>query len=313
MVFVLHVGMNETISKIQKQLNNGFKIPVIGFGTFPYKEPLLTCLPKAIEGKGVSLIDTSDNYQNEEYVGKGLAQVDLSKVTVISKFSQPFRTNELEKCFEESKKNLGAINIYLLHWPYPYLWKKQWREMEELYLAGKCEAIGVCNFDLGYMKELLKFCKVKPTINQIERHPMFQQQELVDFCQENDIAVMAYSPVARMEKRLHESPVLKEIAEKYGKTVSQVILRWDIDTGCIPIPASSSEKHIAENYDLFNFMLTEEEIEDINSLEAGMRIRFNPRTRFSNRERFIFLSYSTRIYKVYVFLKRKIRNKLKKQ
>lgn len=247
---------------------------------------------------GVKLIDTSDNYQNEEYVGKGLAQVDLSKVTVISKFSQPLRTNELEKCFEESKNNLGAINIYLLHWPYPYLWKKQWRKMEELYLAGKCEAIGVCNFDLGYMKELLKFCKVKPAINQIERHPMYQQQELVDFCQENDIAVMAYSPVARMDKRLHESPVLKEIAEKYGKTLSQIILRWDIDTGCIPIPASSSEKHIAENYDVFDFILTNEEIEDINSLEAGMRIRFNPRTRFS------------RIMKLYL-LKYKIKNEIK--
>ena len=257
---------------------------------------------------GVNLIDTSDNYQNEEYVGKGLTQVDLSKVTVISKFSRPLRTNELEKCFEESKNNLGTINIYLLHWPYPFLWRKQWRKMEELYLAGKCEAIGLCNFDLGYMKELLKFCKVKPAINQFERHPMYQQQELVDFCQENDIAVMAYSPVARMDKRLHESPVLKEIAEKYGKTVSQIILRWDIDTGCIPIPASSSGKHISENYDVFDFILTEEEIKAINGLESGMRIRFNPRTRFPHREKLIFLAYSSGIYKFYISLKRNIRN-----
>lgn len=217
---------------------------------------------------------------------------------MISKFSRPLRTNELEKCFEESKNNLGAINIYLLHWPYPYLWKTQWRKMEELYLAGKCEAIGVCNFDLGYMKELLAFCKVKPTINQIERHPMFQQQKLVDFCQENDIAVMAYSPVARMDKRLHESPVLKEIAEKYKKTVSQVILRWDIDTGCIPIPASSSDKHISENYDVFDFILTEEEIEAINGLESGMRIRFNPRTRFSRNQQLKMLMYRCGIYEI---------------
>lgn len=277
--------MNDAILKMEKQLNNGYKISVIGFGTFPYKEPLLTCLPKAIEGRGVRLIDTSDNYQNEEYVGKGLAQVDLSKVTVISKFSQPFRTSELEKCFEESKANLGAINIYLLHWPYPYLWKKQWRKMEELYLSGKCDAIGVCNFDLDYMKDLLQFCKVKPAINQFERHPMFQQKELVDFCQEHDIAVMAYSPVARMNKLLHENSILKEISAKYGKTVSQVILRWDIDTGCIPIPASSSENHIAENFDVFDFVLTKEEIETINRLEAGMRIRYNPRTRFSMKQR----------------------------
>ena len=283
---------------MDKFLNNGFKIPVIGFGTFPYKEQLINCLPKAINDNSVSLIDTSDNYQNEEYVGKGLAQVDLSKVTVISKFSRPLRTNELDKCFEESKNNLGAINIYLLHWPYPYLWKTQWRKMEDLYLAGKCEAIGVCNFDFGYMKELLAFCKVKPTINQIERHPMFQQQKLVDFCQENDIAVMAYSPVARMDKRLHENPVLKEIAEKYKKTVSQVILRWDIDTGCIPIPASSSDKHISENYDVFDFILTEEEIEAINGLESGIRIRFNPRSRFSKYQKFEMLMYRSGLYEM---------------
>ena len=103
--------MNDSIPKLVKQLNNGCKIPVIGFGTFPYKEPLMNCLPKAIESNGVSLIDTSDNYQNEVYVGKGLVQVDLSNVTVISKFSQPLRTNEVEKCFEESMNNLGAINI----------------------------------------------------------------------------------------------------------------------------------------------------------------------------------------------------------
>lgn len=254
--------------------------------------------PQGHYGGGVNLIDTSDNYQNEEYVGKGLTQVDLSKVTVISKFSRPLRTNELEKCFEESKNNLGTINIYLLHWPYPFLWRKQWRKMEELYLSGKCEAIGVCNFDLGYMKDLLAFCRVKPTINQIERHPMYQQQELVDFCQENDIAVMAYSPVARMDKRLHKNPILKDIANKYGKTTSQVILRWDIDTGCIPIPASSSDKHISENYDVFDFFLTNEEIESIRSLEAGMRIRFNPRTRFTSKRKLEFMIYRSGIYEL---------------
>lgn len=181
--------------------------------------------------------------------------------------------------------------------------------MEELYLAGKCEAIGVCNFDLGYMKELLKFCKVKPAINQFERHPMYQQQELVDFCQENDIAVMAYSPVARMDKRLHESPVLKEIAEKYGKTVSQIILRWDIDTGCIPIPASSSEKHISENYDVFDFFLTKEEIEAINSLEKGKRIRYNPRTRFTRKEKIRMFIYRSGAYDVLRNVKKLITNR----
>lgn len=272
------------------KLNNKYVIPSIGFGTFPYKEIIVNSLRKAILG-GVKLIDTSDNYGNEDFVGKGLSDVDLTDVIVISKFSQPFRTNELEKCFEESKKKLGKLNIYLLHWPYPYLWKKQWRKMEELYSAGKCDAIGVCNFDIGYMKELLSFCKVKPAINQFERHPLFQQQKLVDYCRENEIAVMAYSPVARMDKELQESPILNSIAKKYKKTVNQIILRWDIDTNCIPIPASSSEKHITENYDVYDFCLTKEEIAEINKLEVGKRIRYNPRNRFSIIEKIKFLYY----------------------
>lgn len=276
-------------------VNTKFGIPLIGFGTFPYKEVLTKCIPTAILG-GVKLIDTSDNYENEDFVGKGLAKVYLDNVIVIGKFSQPLRTYELEKCFEESKQKLGKLNIYLLHWPYPYLWKKQWKRMEDLYLEGKCDAIGVCNFDLGYMKELLAICRVKPTINQFERHPLFQQQELVDFCIDNDIVVMAYSPVARMDKELHESHILKSIANKYGKTVIQVILRWDIDTNCVPIPASSSEEHIKENFDIFDFHLTNEEIAAINSLENGKRVRFNPRTRFSRSEIFRMLTYRFGLY-----------------
>lgn len=273
------------------ELNNNYVIPPIGLGTFPYKEALETSLPYAINQESVRMIDASDNYGNEEFVGEGLRHVDLSNVVVVSKFSQPHRTHELEKCYEESKKSLGALNIYLLHWPYPYLWKKQWRKMEELYLAGKCDAIGVCNFDLAYLKKLLSFCRVKPAINQFERHPLFQQRDLYEFCLANDIVVMSYSPVARMDRDLQESEVLKRLSNKYGKTVNQIILRWDIDTGCIPIPASSSEKHIHENFDVFDFSLDKEEIETINSLEKGKRIRFNPRTRFLARKKFEFLIY----------------------
>lgn len=272
------------------KLNNGLLIPQIGLGTFPYKDVLRESLPLSVKC-GFRLIDTSDNYGNELFVGEGLSGLDLSEVLVISKFSQPNRTHELEKCYEESKTKLGRLNIYLLHWPYPYLWKQQWRKMEDLYLEGKCDAIGVCNFDLRYMKELLSICRVKPAINQFERHPLFQQQELVDFCHQNGVAVMAYSPVARMDKELQESTILKGIAEKYNKTVNQVILRWDIDTNCIPIPASSSEKHIEENYDIYNFELSPKDIIMINGLEKGKRIRFNPHTRFSLKRKISFLRY----------------------
>lgn len=275
------------------KLYNGFGVPLVGYGTFPHQELLVEKIPLAINA-GYRMFDTSDNYDNEVFVGKGLANVDKSNVVVISKFSLPYRTHELEICFEESRKKLGGIiNIYLLHWPYPWLWKEQWRRMEKLYLEGKCDAIGVCNFDIGYLKELLSFCKVKPAINQFERHPMFQQKKLVDFCHANDIAVMSYSPLARMNKSLHDdNNILCIIAKKYKKTVNQVILRWNVDTGSIPIPASSSYQHIKENTEIFDFGLNDDEVEMINHMEAGMRIRYNPRTRHTFREKLSFLKYN---------------------
>ena len=269
-------------------LNNGFKIPIIGYGTFPQRDSLVANVPIA-NACGYPMVDTSDNYLNEEFVGRGLELCQHGMV-VVSKFSQPFRTYELEKCFEESERKLGGrIDVYLLHWPFPYLWKEQWRRMESLYLNGRCNAIGVCNFDVGYMQDLLQICKVKPAINQFEHHPLYQQKEIVEMCKKHDIQVMAYSPVARMDKQLHHNEVVRRLAEKYGKTTSQIILRWNIDTGCIPIPASSSEEHILENYDVFNFTLSASEISEINNNEAGHRIRFNPRTRFSAEQKRSFL------------------------
>ena len=145
------------------KLNNGFLIPEIGYGTFPNKEKLVEVIPIAYKN-GYKLIDTSDNYLNEEFVGQGLSKIDSQDIVVVSKFSQPLRTFDLEKCFNESKQKLGKLNIYLLHWPFNHLWKQQWKLMEALYSDGLCDAIGVCNFDMGYMKELLSFCKIKPAI-----------------------------------------------------------------------------------------------------------------------------------------------------
>lgn len=261
-------------------LNNGLQIPLMGYGTYPQKDSLAENIPLAYN-IGYRMVDTSDNYQNEVFVGKGLSKIAANDIVVISKFSQPLKTNHLERCFFETQKKLGQIDLYLMHWPFPYLWEKEWRMMEELYLKGLIKGIGVCNFDVGYLKKLLKICRVKPVINQFERHPLFQQEELVKMCKDNDIQVMSYSPVARMDSELHNHPVLKGLSEKYGKSINQIILRWHIDTQCIPIPASSSENHIKENFDVFDFQLTKEEIESINSMEAGKRIRFNPRTRFT--------------------------------
>lgn len=272
------------------ELYNGLRIPVIGFGTFPNKEALLQAIPAAIK-KGYRLIDTSDNYQNEEYVGKAYRDIVQKKeidedILIVTKFSQPYSTIFFNKVFKQSQKRLyGSIyrevDIYLLHWPYPFLWKKQWKRMEKLYVQGKCKAIGVCNFKKKYLEELLQMCQVKPMVNQFECHPLFWQKETVDFCRENDIQIMSYSPLARMNKKLIENELLVTLAEKYGKSVQQIILRWNIEHRFIPIPASVSNKHIDNNFEIFDFKLTTNEVAQIDSLESGMRVRFDPDSRFT--------------------------------
>lgn len=272
------------------KINSKLNLPLIGYGTYPQKETLATTIP-SIYSAGYRLIDTSDNYQNEEFAGEGLKTLPHD-IIVVTKFSQPGRSSSLETCFKESEAKLGRkINLYLLHWPYPYLMKYQWRKMEKLYLEGKVDAIGVCNFEKKHLQKLLSFCRVKPAVNQYERHPIFQQNSLTDFCKKNSIAVMSYSPLARFDKRLAESPILQNLSKKYKKTISQIILRWNIDTGCIPIPGSASLEHINENFDIFDFTLTKEEINEINSLEQKARIRMDPNKRFDTKKKLKFLLY----------------------
>lgn len=271
-------------------LYNGLEIPIIGFGTFPNKEALLQAIPIAVN-KGYRLIDTSDNYLNETYVGEAYRKISQEQtldedILLVTKFSQPYLTLFFKKIFRQSQKKLYAdtkrqIDIYLLHWPYPFLWKKQWKRMEKLYLQGECKAIGVCNFKKKYLEELLKICQIKPMINQFECHPLYQQKETIDYCKEHDIQIMSYSPLARMNEKLIKNELLVSLAQKYNKNVAQIVLRWNIEHEYIPIPASVSKEHIHSNYEIFDFKLTPEEIVQIDALESGTRIRFDPDSRFT--------------------------------
>lgn len=273
--------MSDITSQTNRRLYNGVEIPCFGYGTFPMKEELANTVPLAVAA-GYRLIDSSDNYLNEEFIGVGLGKCDSRSLVVQTKFSQPFRTKRLSRCFDESERKLGGrIDVYLLHWPFPFLWKLQWRKMENLYLEGRCRAIGVCNFKKKHLKKLLSFCRVKPMVNQLEWHPMYQQRETVEFCKKNSIQVMSYTPLARMSRQLMENPVLLSIARKKGRSVPHVILRWNVEHGHIPIPASRSDAHIKGNIDIFDFSLSKEEIASIDALECGMRVRFDPDTRFA--------------------------------
>ena len=271
-------------------------MPSIGFGTFPQKETLVTSVPVAMSC-GYRLIDTSDNYGNEQFVGEGIkAGGGSAGLTIVTKFSNPRRTESLLNRFSASEKKLsGKIDVYLLHWPYPFLWKEQWRRMEDLYAAGRCKAIGVCNFEADMLLELLRFSRVKPAINQFERHPLFQQKATAEICRKNGIVVMSYSPLARMDTALIENETLNDIARRHGKGVEQVVLRWNIEHGDIPIPASRSQEHIASNFNIFDFSLSDEDVCRIDSLDAGHRIRFNPASRFSAAEKLRFMAIGGKI------------------
>ena len=269
-------------------LYNGYKIPIIGYGTYPQKKTLEKNIENA-EKNGYRLIDTADNYFNEEYVGKGLKRIKVDNLVIVSKLSKPYKSMKVEECFNASKKALdGKLNIYLLHWPYPFLWRRMWRQMEELYLQGKCDAIGVCNFEKKHLLKLLRKCRVKPMIDQFECHPDFQQRETIEFCKNHDIQVMSYSPLARNNGKLMKNIRIQAIAQKYQKTVGQVILKWNICKGLLPIPASSKLEHIIENIDIFDFNLTAEEVEIIDSLDANNRVRFDPDNRFSLKDKVLF-------------------------
>ncbi len=267
------------------KLYNGLELPDMGYGTFPQKETLIDTIPWALDA-GYRLIDTSDNYDNQEFIGKAVTESILcDQCIIITKASFPLRISSLEDDFYKSKELLGIprdrpVGLFLIHFPYPHLYMDMWKIMEKLYEEGQCLAIGVCNFQLEHLQKLMKICKIKPMVNQTEIHPMFRQLDVCRYCQDNGIAIMSYSPLARMNPKLTGNDTLKEIAKKYGKEVTQVVLRWDMQHAYIPLPAASKNDHIRSNWEAHDFELTQEEMDRIDRLDCGMRIRYNPQTMF---------------------------------
>ena len=267
---------------------------VIGFGTFPMKEVLEEVIPLA-ERNGYSFIDTSDDYFNETFVAKG---VEGTHLKIFTKFSLVNNVLHFDSYVEEQMKLYKdhglKVHCYLIHWPYPFLYKKIWRKMEQLYLHGVVEEIGVCNFTTKHLQNLLKDCRVKPMYNQIELHPLFQQRDVTQFCAENGIRVISYSPFARMDDELFSNETIQQIAQDHKTTVHNVILKWNLQKGYIPIPSTSKENHL-ENMSLNNLSqitLSEQEIASIDAMDKGKRVRFNPDTYFSAKSKVKFLAYS---------------------
>lgn len=255
-----------------RKLSNGVNMPSIGFGTYKLGEEqdVIDRVKLALK-IGYRQIDTASFYGNEEGVGKGIAQsgVDRKDIFLVTKlWNDDHGYEETINAFNKSIKKLGVdyLDLYLIHWPNK-LNSETWRAFEDLYKEGKVRAIGVCNFKIGHLEELKKIAKIMPMVNQIEIHPCKTQKDIIEYCKENNIQVVAWGPI--MRGKIFSLPLMLDLAEKYNKSIAQITLRWHIQNGVIPIPKSSNEERIKANIDIFDFNLSNEDMKKIDSLNSN--------------------------------------------
>jgi methylglyoxal/glyoxal reductase len=261
-------------------LANGVKMPWLGLGVYKAKEGReVENAVKAAVKTSYRSVDTAAFYQNEEGVGKaikecGIPREELFITTKVYNTDQGYESTL--KAFETSRKKLDMeyVDLYLIHWPVKGKYKETWKALEKLYKEGWVRAIGVSNFQVHHLKDLMEDCKVKPMVNQVEFHPYLTQKELLAFCKEQNIQLEAWSPLMRGE--VVNVPEIQELAKKYGRTPAQIVLRWDLQHGVVTIPKSVKEHRIKENADIFDFELTEEDMAKLDALNKNHRFGPDP-------------------------------------
>jgi methylglyoxal/glyoxal reductase len=261
-------------------LSNGVKMPWFGLGVFKVEEGSeVVESVKAALRNGYRSIDTAAIYQNEEGVGQAIRESGIAReeLFVTSKvWNADLGYESTIAAYETSLEKLGLeyLDLYLIHWPVAGKYKEAWRALETLYKEGRVKAIGVSNFHVHRLEDVMKDAEIKPMVNQVEYHPRLAQKELRAFCQEQGIQLEAWSPL--MQGQLLDNEVLQTIAEKHNKSVAQVILRWDLQNGVVTIPKSIKKHRIIENSQVFDFELTAEDMEAIDSLNEDRRVGPDP-------------------------------------
>lgn len=272
------------------ELPGGVKIPCIGFGTWQVQNgnEAVESVKEAIKA-GYRHIDTAAAYGNEQSVGKAVRESGIPRedIFITSKLQNDMHGYENTlAAFEQTMKNLGMdyLDLYLIHWPNPAKFRKSWEQsnagswkaMEELHKAGRIRTIGISNFHPHHIEALMKTATIAPMVNQIRLCPGDTQDVVVDYCRKHAILLEAYSPFG--VGRIFDVPELKAIAQKYGKTVAQVCIRWSLDRGYLPLPKSVNPQRIKENTDVFDFSLSAQDIETIANLKGSCGYSADPDT-----------------------------------
>jgi len=260
-------------------LNNGVKMPWLGFGVWRVRDgqQVKQAVRTALE-TGYRSIDTAAIYRNESGVGEAIRESGISRdeiflTTKVWNNDQGYESTL--RAFDESMKKLkvDTLDLYLIHWPVKGKFVETWKAMEKLYRDGYVRAIGVCNFNPHHLEELLAACEVPPVINQVEFHPLLVQHDLHTYCRARNIQLEAWSPLMQGNLNL---PLLQELAQKYGKTPAQIVLRWDLDQKIVTIPKSVTPERIRQNADIFDFTLEPEDRERISRLNQNRRFGPDP-------------------------------------
>lgn len=257
-------------------LNNGLSMPMAGIGTFLLTPDEAEASVLAALEDGYRLIDTANAYVNEKAVGRAMKKSGLKREEIFLETKLWPSFYEDDNAVDKTLERLGTdyIDLLLIHQPAGN-YVAGYRQMEKAYKEGKVKVIGLSNFNQAQIEEILGLCQVKPAVLQTEVHPYFQEQELKSFLSKEGMVIQAWYPLGHGDKALLEEPLFTELGKKYGKTNAQIILRWHIQDGNIVIPGSKNPAHIKDNFDLFDFSFTEEEMEKIAALDKNTRYYYS--------------------------------------